>query len=99
MFNVSISSLVIHSLNSSSTAAPQGIISSAVPPSTQDQQDDDSPAAIAQIRQSDSRPTPPAPRTPGQQERFKPTSKVESHLGSSSPAPSPNQDLRNLDKE
>ncbi|KAM9196469.1 BEN domain-containing protein 6 [Mergus octosetaceus] len=87
-----------------STAAPQGIIPSAVPPSTQDQQDDDSPAAAAQIQQSHSRLTPPPPSTEGQQERFKPTSsKVEPHLSSSSPAPSANQgcrqDLRNSDKE
>lgn len=86
-----------------STAAPQGIISSAVPPSTQDQQDDDSLAANAQIQQSDSRLTPPPPTTQGQQECFKPTSKLESHLTTSSPAPSPNQgcgqDLRNSDNE
>ncbi|XP_066035842.1 BEN domain-containing protein 6 isoform X1 [Chamaea fasciata] len=87
-----------------STAAPQGIISSAVPPCTQDQQDDDSPAANAQLLQSDSCLTP-SPRTPeGHQECPKPTSsKAESQLANSSPAPSPNQgcgqDLRNSDKE
>ncbi|XP_064303947.1 BEN domain-containing protein 6 isoform X1 [Phalacrocorax carbo] len=89
--------------DSGSTAAPQGIISSAVPPSTQDQQDDDSPAANVQIQQSDSRLSPPPATTQGQQECFKPTSKVESHLTRSSPAHSPNQgcgqDLRNSDKE
>lgn len=104
MLNVNIASLVVNCLNSGSTAAPQGIIPSAVPPSTQDQQDDDSPAAAAQIQQSHSRLTPPPPSTEGQQEGFKPTSsKVEPHLSSSSPAPSANQgcrqDLRNLDKE
>lgn len=103
-FNVSISSLVINCLNSGSTAAPQGIISSAVPPSTQDQQDDDSPAANAQIQHTDSRLTAPPLTTQGQQECFKPaSSKVESHLARSSPAPSSNQgcgqDLRNSDKE
>ncbi|KAL2306772.1 hypothetical protein Nmel_004710 [Mimus melanotis] len=87
-----------------STAAPQGINSSAVPPCTQDQQDDDSPAANAQLQQSDSCLTPPAPTLEGQQECPKPTSsKAESQLASSSPAPSPNQgcgpDLRNSDKE
>ncbi|XP_041872849.1 BEN domain-containing protein 6 isoform X2 [Corvus kubaryi] len=87
-----------------STAASQGIISSAVPPSTQDQQDDDSPAANAQLQQSDSCLTPPPPTPEGQLERPKPTSsKVESQLASSSPAPSPSQgcgqDLRNSDKE
>ncbi|XP_050171459.1 BEN domain-containing protein 6 isoform X2 [Myiozetetes cayanensis] len=87
-----------------STAAPQGIISSAVPPSTQDQQDDDSPAANAQLQQSDSCLTPSPPSLEGQQECLKPTaSKVESQLSGSSPAPSPNQscgqDLRNSDKE
>lgn len=102
-FNVNISNLVINCLNSGSTAAPQGITSSAVPPCTQDQQDDDSPAANAQLEQSVSRLTPP-PRTPeGQQECPKHTSKAESQLASSSPAPSPNQDcgqdLRKSDKE
>ncbi|XP_074675960.1 BEN domain-containing protein 6 isoform X1 [Strix aluco] len=86
-----------------STAAPQGIISSAVPPSTQDQQNDDSPAANAQIQRNDSHLTPPPPTPQGQQECFKPTSKMESHLSRNSPAPSPNQgcrqDLRNSDKE
>ncbi|XP_009070203.1 PREDICTED: BEN domain-containing protein 6 [Acanthisitta chloris] len=87
-----------------STAASQGIISSAVPPSTQDQQDDDSPAANAQLQQSDSCLTPSPPSPEGQQECLKPSSsKVESQLTSSSPAPSPNQgcrqDLRNSDKE
>ncbi|XP_010119810.1 PREDICTED: BEN domain-containing protein 6 [Chlamydotis macqueenii] len=87
-----------------STAAPQGIISSAVPPSTQNQQDENSPAVNAQIQQSDSRQTPPPPTTQGQQECFKPTSsKMEPQLARSSPAPSPNQgciqDLRNSEKE
>ncbi|XP_051470852.1 BEN domain-containing protein 6 isoform X2 [Apus apus] len=84
-----------------STAAPQGIIPSAMPPSTQDQQDDDSPAANALFQQSDSCLTR---TTQDQQECFKPTSsKVESHLARSSPAPSPNQgcgqNIRNSDKE
>ncbi|XP_010151804.1 PREDICTED: BEN domain-containing protein 6 [Eurypyga helias] len=79
-------------------------ISSAVPPSTGDQQDDDSPAANAQIQQSDSRLSPPPPTPQAQQECFKPTSsKVESQLTRSSPAPSPNQgcgqDLRNSHKD
>lgn len=92
IFNVNISNLVINCLNSGSTAAPQGINSSAVPPCTQDQQDDDSPAANAQLQQSDSCLTPPAPTPEGQQECPKPTSpKAESQLASSSPAPSPNQ--------
>ncbi|XP_058658434.1 BEN domain-containing protein 6 isoform X2 [Ammospiza nelsoni] len=87
-----------------STAAPQGIISSAAPPCTQDQQDDDSPAADAQLQQSDSCLTPPPPAPEGQQECPKPTSsKVESQLASSSPAPSPSQgcgqNLRNSDQE
>ncbi|KAM4678823.1 BEN domain-containing protein 6 [Amazona ochrocephala] len=86
-----------------STAAPQGIISSAVPPSTQDQQDDDSPATTAQVHQSDSHLTPPPLLPQGQEECFKPTAKAESCLASSSPAPSPNQgcgqDLRSSDKE
>ncbi|XP_062482118.1 BEN domain-containing protein 6 isoform X2 [Pezoporus occidentalis] len=86
-----------------STAVPQGIISSAVPPSTQDQQDDDSPATNAQVQQSDSHLTSPPPTPQGREECCKPTSKVESYLASSSPAPSPNQgcgqDLKNSDKE
>ncbi|XP_048792424.1 BEN domain-containing protein 6 isoform X4 [Lagopus muta] len=87
----------------SSAAAPQGIIPLAVPPSTQDQQDDDTTAANAQIQQSHSRLTPPPFSTQGEQERFKPTPEVESHLSRSSQAPSANQgcgqDLRNSDKE
>ncbi|XP_049675495.1 BEN domain-containing protein 6 isoform X3 [Accipiter gentilis] len=86
-----------------STATSQGIISSAVPLSTQDQQDDDSLAANAQIQQSDSCLTLSPPTPQGQQECFKPTSKMESHLIRSSPVASPNQgcgqDLRNTDKE
>ncbi|XP_072188973.1 BEN domain-containing protein 6 isoform X2 [Excalfactoria chinensis] len=86
-----------------SAAAPQGIIPSAVPPSTQDEQDDDTTAANAQIQQSHSHPSPAPLSTQGEQECFKPTSKVESHLSRSSQAPSANQccgqDLRNPDKE
>ncbi|XP_064020166.1 BEN domain-containing protein 6 isoform X2 [Pogoniulus pusillus] len=83
-----------------STAAPQGVISSAVPPSREDQQDEDSPAARAQT-QRDSYLTP---TSQGQQECLKPTSsEVETQLTRSSPAPSPNQScgqhLRNPDKE
>ncbi|XP_062427087.1 BEN domain-containing protein 6 isoform X2 [Rhea pennata] len=74
-----------------STAAPQGIMPLALPPSTQDQQDDDSPAANAQIQQSHSCLTPSSPTTQGLQEGVTPTSSsLETHPLRSSPAPSPN---------
>lgn len=86
-----------------SAAAPQDIIPSAAPPSTRDQEDDDTTAANAQIQQSHSHLSSPPLSAPGEQECFKPTSKVVCHLSRSSQAPSANQgcgqDLRNSDKK
>lgn len=102
-FNMNIAHSVINCPDSGSAAAPQDIIPSAAPPSTRDQEDDDTTAANAQIQQSHSHLSSPPLSAPGEQECFKPTSKVVCHLSRSSQAPSANQgcgqDLRNSDKK